>query len=144
VKATDKVIELAKKYKCTEIEWQTAGVDFVKPVPGAILREWCSVCGADLDEQGRCPKGHATKSRASSERYKHADQFRRLGDMLEYQVYWEQQAIDGYRLHAKYAKDKGDLVTSELFNHIMLEEEHHKQELLERLREVVGLRKVVV
>jgi len=75
----------------------------------------------------------------SFEYYRHANQFRSPGDMLEYQIYWEQQAIDGYRLHAQYAKDKGDLVTSELFNHIMADEEHHKRELLEQLEKILGL-----
>lgn len=56
--------------------------------------------------------------------------------MLEFNLYWEFQAIQGYKHHRDRALYLGDIETAELFNHIKEEENQHFDELLERYHEI--------
>ena len=56
--------------------------------------------------------------------------------MLEFSIYWESKAIESYALHAYEARMLGDMRSSQLFSHILKEEEEHLEELIARLKEL--------
>ena len=58
--------------------------------------------------------------------------------MLEFNLYWEFKAIEGYTLMRDRCLSLGDVKTAELFQHILKEEEEHFDELLQRYTELVG------
>ena len=58
--------------------------------------------------------------------------------MIEFNLYWEWKAIEGYVRDRDKAMSLGDMKTAELFTHIMGEEEEHFNELLKRYNELVS------
>ena len=58
--------------------------------------------------------------------------------MIEFNLYWEWKAIEGYVRDRDKAMSLGDMRTAELFTHIMGEEEEHFEELLKRYNELVS------
>lgn len=68
--------------------------------------------------------------------YLYAGNFNTPHRMIEFNLYWEHKAIEGYMYHRDKALLLGDIKTAELFSHIMGEEESHFSELLERYGEL--------
>lgn len=62
--------------------------------------------------------------------------FETIRGMLEFNAFWELRAIEGYAMHARVARERGDHKTADLLDHIRTEEEEHHRELVERLREL--------
>ena len=69
-------------------------------------------------------------------RYSNYRDFKTPREMLEFEMYWEAQAIEAYTQHELWAAMRGDEKTRKLFNHIRNEEQEHFQELKERLEEL--------
>jgi len=68
--------------------------------------------------------------------YLDASRFTTPREMLEFNIYWEVKAIEGYTLHRSRAVAIGDLQTARLFSHILIEETEHLEELITRLKEI--------
>src|SRR5271157_5764294 len=70
--------------------------------------------------------------------YLNPDNFNTPHRMIEFNLYWEWKAIEGYTKDRDKAIRLGDMKTAELFTHIRGEEEEHFDELLKRYNELVS------
>jgi len=70
--------------------------------------------------------------------YEDASKFTSITSMLEFNMYWEAKAIEGYLAHSRRALILGDVDTARMFNHILSEEDHHLSELAERWKKISG------
>ena len=61
-----------------------------------------------------------------------------IRSILEFNMYWEAKAIEGYLLHADRVLDMGDSKTASLLAHIRNEEEQHLEELSQRWDEITS------
>ena len=68
--------------------------------------------------------------------YLNPDNFNTPHRMVEFNLYWEWKAIEGYGKDIDKAMKLGDMKSAELFTHIRGEEEEHFNELLKRYNEL--------
>ncbi len=73
--------------------------------------------------------------------YLSASNFTTPLECIEFNLYWEFKAIEGYKKHIDNALWYTDIKTAEVFQHNMSEEEEHFDELLKRYRELMSLNK---
>jgi hypothetical protein len=71
--------------------------------------------------------------------YLNPDNFNTPHRMVEFNLYWEWKAIEGYTKDIDKATKLGDMKSAELFSHIRGEEEEHFDELLKRYNELTNL-----